>query len=122
LPAVARLARAARPRLMRWAQVFLCTFALFVATVPDTENAVFLARLYPWVLTLALVDLSVVVVRAATRKRPRTIVVLAGHAVFFAGALFLADVVPGAGAAGPRVAVLPLGLGYAILATTFLWA
>ncbi|HKC25832.1 MAG TPA: GGDEF domain-containing protein [Thermoanaerobaculia bacterium] len=122
LPAISRLARASTPRLMRPAQVFLVAFAAFVATVPDTENAVGPARLYPWVLVVSLLELSVVLVRAASARRPRSLVLLAGHAVFFAGVLLLADVVPGLGGAGTRVAVPPLGLGYAILATTFLWA
>jgi diguanylate cyclase (GGDEF)-like protein len=122
LPAIARLARAARPRLVRWAQLFFIGFAFFAATVPDTENAVFLARLQPFVMVLAFLDLSIVLVEAAATKAPRSIVVLAGHVVFFSGVLLVADVVPGVGAAGPRAAVAPLGLGYVILAGTFLWA
>jgi diguanylate cyclase (GGDEF)-like protein len=122
LPALSRLARASRPRLMRAAQVFLVAFAAFVATVPDTESAVGPARLYPWVLVVSLLELSVVLVRAASTRRPRSLVLLAGHVVFFAGVLLLADVVPGLRTTGARVAAPPLGIGYAILATTFLWA
>jgi diguanylate cyclase (GGDEF)-like protein len=122
LPAIARLARARRPRLVRWLQLFFGAFALFAATVPDTENVVALARLHPWVVVLAFVDLTIVLLESAGAKTPRSIAVLAGHIVFFSGVLLLADVLPGVGAAGPRAAVAPLGTGYAILAGTFLWA
>lgn len=122
LPALCRLVRARAPRRYIAYYAWFVGYGLFASLVPDTENAVALSRLHPYILTLALLELFLPLMRELSMHRPRVTAVLIGHSVFLVGTALLGEVVPGTGPLEPRWAVPFLGGGFLILATTFLWA
>ncbi|HEV8269038.1 MAG TPA: GGDEF domain-containing protein, partial [Thermoanaerobaculia bacterium] len=122
LEAMPRLLRVPPPRRFLVYDAAFGLLALAAAVLPESESLVVPTRVQPWLVLLALGDLSLSMARAFAARRRYAPSIVLGHLLFLAGGAAMGDVFRvGAGfVSNVDVGAVGLIAGWCVLAVTFL--